>query len=74
MSALDDDELRRHDDVCPICHAGMANSDSDEGVVVLTHCGHVFHSACILRWLYRSQKCPYCFTLLKDRNESDGAS
>lgn len=34
----------------------------EEGVVVQTvdRCGHVFHPACILRWLMQNGSCPVC--------------
>lgn len=38
--------------VCPICH------DVLEDPLVISHCEHVFCSACIKDWLSRSKCCP----------------
>ena len=44
------------DTVCSICLDGM-NADSDAWRLT---CGHRFHTACIVKALRRSSKCPYC--------------
>ncbi|OAV96119.1 hypothetical protein PTTG_11909 [Puccinia triticina 1-1 BBBD Race 1] len=52
---------------CAICH------DEDEGVlnaIVVTRCGHIFHSHCLEEWyrheraIHPGNRCPYCNTTL----------
>jgi hypothetical protein len=41
---------------CVVC-AG----DCQDGEIVTTlPCGHMFHSACVMKWLYRNCTCPTC--------------
>uniref|UniRef100_A0A182PER2 RING-type domain-containing protein n=1 Tax=Anopheles epiroticus TaxID=199890 RepID=A0A182PER2_9DIPT len=41
---------------CSVCSELYVPSEH----VVITQCGHLFHHACIVRWLQRSQTCPEC--------------
>lgn len=44
-------------DFCVICAETMAEEGSP---VLVLSCGHVFHEACIRRWLTRRHTCPTC--------------
>ncbi|XP_077292184.1 uncharacterized protein LOC143915420 [Arctopsyche grandis] len=41
---------------CVICSDLFSQTDE----IVGTRCGHVFHHACLLQWIERSQSCPQC--------------
>ncbi|WVZ90956.1 hypothetical protein U9M48_037206 [Paspalum notatum var. saurae] len=45
---------------CAICLERCGGPDDGEGVVVRLPCTHVFHSACLDRWLRSRADCPYC--------------
>lgn len=54
---------------CCICLGGSDSGDDggssdsvggDNSSVSATECGHVFHEACLARWLSRSRSCPTC--------------
>ncbi|KQJ97699.1 RING-H2 finger protein ATL74 [Brachypodium distachyon] len=42
---------------CPVC---LEEFGDDDGVKVVPACGHVFHAACIDRWLGVRNSCPVC--------------
>ncbi|KAM4672699.1 RING finger protein 145-like isoform 2-T2 [Amazona ochrocephala] len=47
-------QLRQHrDDVCAICFQDMR-------VAVVTPCSHLFHAACLRKWLHVQDTCPMC--------------
>lgn len=46
-------QLRHHNDVCAICFQDMR-------VAVVTPCSHLFHAACLRKWLYVQDTCPMC--------------
>ena len=49
------------DDVCPICLEHFDPTKPEQKGFQLRECGpHFFHSACILKQLVRSGKCPVC--------------
>ncbi|KAL1396809.1 hypothetical protein pipiens_010239 [Culex pipiens pipiens] len=41
---------------CIICLRAYIESQN----VVSTHCGHIFHQKCIVKWFNRNQTCPDC--------------
>lgn len=41
---------------CCICLEGMCAGN----LAMTLPCSHVFHSACIMRWLHKAQNCPLC--------------
>ncbi|KAI7954939.1 hypothetical protein MJO28_005339 [Puccinia striiformis f. sp. tritici] len=53
---------------CAICH----DEDKDANEIVVTICGHIFHSHCIEEWHEHDRinrggiKCPYCNTEIED--------
>ena len=51
---------RRTEFDCPTCAVCLEDITEDKK---LLSCGHSFHSACISKWLCRSQSCPTCRTL-----------
>lgn len=55
-TATDNDSRLHKESECSVCLAGMR---SGEQISVLA-CAHTFHHACIVRWLARSRRCPYC--------------
>ena len=40
---------------CPICYEKITSKTS-----ITTRCKHVFHNACLERWMETSQTCPMC--------------
>ncbi|XP_072967844.1 RING-H2 finger protein ATL56-like [Typha angustifolia] len=42
---------------CAVCLEGFREMELCRA---LARCGHVFHAACVDRWLVRSPKCPIC--------------
>ncbi|PAV60620.1 hypothetical protein WR25_04564 [Diploscapter pachys] len=46
-------------DVCAICFSEM----SDEAVI--TPCKHIFHTACLRKWLAVKQVCPLCYSQVR---------
>jgi E3 ubiquitin-protein ligase RNF139 len=47
------EQLHRLDDVCAICQEEMKNAK-------ITPCNHLFHGACLRKWLYAHKNCPMC--------------
>eukprot|EP00474_Spongospora_subterranea_P010628 CRZ11086.1 hypothetical protein [Spongospora subterranea] len=52
-------------DTCAICMMDFqedVESDvpQEEGAVMLTPCGHVFHSICLITWMEQKMECPNC--------------
>lgn len=46
------------DEACSVC---LVEFESDDFVSKLSKCGHVFHGACIEKWVERNQfTCPLC--------------
>jgi len=43
-------------DPCCICLEGMCAGN----LAMTLPCSHVYHSACIMKWLHKSQNCPLC--------------
>ncbi|CAI9783240.1 unnamed protein product [Fraxinus pennsylvanica] len=44
-------------DVCAVC---LSDFKEDDGVRVLPECTHIFHVACIDKWLDSHHNCPLC--------------
>ena len=52
---------RRQLEVDEMCFACSTNYDSDDIVCQLSRCGHVFHSKCVGKLIYRKRSyCPFC--------------
>ncbi|KAK7864307.1 hypothetical protein R5R35_009561 [Gryllus longicercus] len=49
---------------CTICSDLFVAADA----VVGTHCGHLFHHACLIQWLERSKSCPQCRSNSNEKN------
>uniref|UniRef100_A0A182N4X2 RING-type domain-containing protein n=1 Tax=Anopheles dirus TaxID=7168 RepID=A0A182N4X2_9DIPT len=43
------------DIICTICWESL-----EDGSIMATSCGHIFHSQCIVNWTNRSYHCPEC--------------
>ena len=47
--------------VCPICFEALdTGATSQERRPYVLDCGHGFHTACVMDWFRRSDKCPMC--------------
>ena len=56
------EQLRANNDVCSICIHEM-------NAACITPCNHLFHSACLRKWLYIQDFCPLCHQkLVLERN------
>ncbi len=49
----------KEDAECIICTESL---NSDESVVILDKCGHVYHKKCVDKWRLQSNTCPECRT------------
>ncbi|KAL2461121.1 RING-H2 finger protein ATL18 [Abeliophyllum distichum] len=59
---LEDDQILGIEEICSICLMEFENEDL---VNKLPNCRHIFHMACIEKWLDRNQfTCPMCRSLL----------
>jgi len=47
------------DEEAELCSVCLCNYD-DEDVLIQLPCAHVFHEACISRWLLQDSSCPHC--------------
>ncbi|KAI9082781.1 hypothetical protein K1719_035238 [Acacia pycnantha] len=54
LENLDVKEDEKEKYQCCICLEDL------EQVSIMTHCHHIFHNNCIVRWLNVSYKCPLC--------------
>ena len=52
---------------CPICHEAIIRNRHT------TECNHIFHEACISRWLDANDTCPVCRTVIQEEEESEWA-
>ena len=50
----------QRDEPCLICMVPLSNVEIDEASYMLTPCGHVFHSSCLLNWFDYKLQCPTC--------------
>lgn len=60
-------QLSEYGDLCSICYSEM-------DAARVTKCNHLFHSACLKKWLYIQDKCPMChgpITLPPDMDKSE---
>ncbi|PAA80362.1 hypothetical protein BOX15_Mlig030976g3 [Macrostomum lignano] len=55
LSPASEELLQSMGDVCAICYSDLQHRDCR-----VTPCRHVFHSACIRRWIAVSMDCPMC--------------
>ena len=53
---IHDDTVDMGDDYCVICHEEWKYGD----MCYSTHCNHVYHSDCLMKWMERSKSCPTC--------------
>lgn len=51
-------KIYKEQDECPICKEMY----QEEEVIKELHCGHIYHTECIERWLELEKKCPCCNT------------
>ena len=56
-------------EVCVICCGDLNEKGREchvtgENTVRLQHCGHSYHSSCIVRWQQEKNSCPLCRTSL----------
>lgn len=49
-------------DVCAICFCELGAHES-----VITQCNHLFHTACLRKWLYLQDTCPMCHQIVYDQ-------
>ena len=47
-------QLEKHQDVCSICFGDLFSAAK------ITVCQHLFHAACLKKWLYLQDNCPMC--------------
>eukprot|EP01059_Diplonema_ambulator_P006218 TRINITY_DN1595_c0_g1_i3.p1 TRINITY_DN1595_c0_g1~~TRINITY_DN1595_c0_g1_i3.p1 ORF type:complete len:238 (+),score=14.50 TRINITY_DN1595_c0_g1_i3:170-883(+) len=67
-------DIREGNSTCCICFDEMV--PEEKNAKKLYPCNHLFHSKCIMMWLNRSLRCPYCRTKIrrartKKKRESD---
>lgn len=60
------DTCYNHSIDCPICLDKLGIGDETAHL----HCGHVFHSGCIYKWMDRDDRCPYCRVKTSKENVS----
>jgi len=63
QSISDISVARDNENCCPICMESFDNQigDTDEsGQYVIPECNHRFHTACLMEWFRREQRCPMC--------------
>eukprot|EP01087_Luapelamoeba_hula_P021833 TRINITY_DN7696_c0_g1_i1.p1 TRINITY_DN7696_c0_g1~~TRINITY_DN7696_c0_g1_i1.p1 ORF type:complete len:258 (-),score=21.23 TRINITY_DN7696_c0_g1_i1:52-825(-) len=66
---LNEQELSKCDDNCPICLMRMANNAKK------LPCGHIFHAPCLRSWLEHQHSCPTCrYSLLSAREATNVTS
>eukprot|EP00293_Proteomonas_sulcata_P004488 CAMPEP_0184327690 /NCGR_PEP_ID=MMETSP1049-20130417/143205_1 /TAXON_ID=77928 /ORGANISM="Proteomonas sulcata, Strain CCMP704" /LENGTH=382 /DNA_ID=CAMNT_0026649957 /DNA_START=335 /DNA_END=1483 /DNA_ORIENTATION=+ len=54
---------------CSICLMGMEEGQE----ATMLPCTHLFHYTCIMRWLARSRKCPFCRSEVTNPPPQDGS-
>mmetsp|Transcript_329 Transcript_329/g.344 ORF Transcript_329/g.344 Transcript_329/m.344 type:complete len:1132 (-) Transcript_329:39-3434(-) len=52
--------VQEDDTKCPICLGQFDTEESNSQLLVLKHCKHTFHSACLKTWLSTKTNCPLC--------------
>ncbi|KAB7506984.1 RING finger protein [Armadillidium nasatum] len=57
-------QLEKYSDLCAICYSEMSSAR-------VTKCSHLFHEACLRKWLYIQGKCPLCHRSINIHNEED---
>ncbi|GMT01625.1 hypothetical protein PENTCL1PPCAC_23799 [Pristionchus entomophagus] len=57
LAVASEEQIKNNADVCAICLQEMT-----EGQVRVTPCCHLFHSACLKKWLSVKQVCPLCYS------------
>lgn len=50
-----EDDLKREDDNCPICHSSLYKHNPDE-YLIETKCGHEYHFSCLMKWFIMSNE------------------
>lgn len=55
--SVSDDNL-----LCLICHEDINREELEQkpGAVPALVCRHIYHASCLIQWLEKSEKCPYC--------------
>lgn len=54
---------QENENCCPICMESFDNQSGDSnenGQYVIPECNHKFHTACLMEWFRREQRCPMC--------------
>ncbi|WP_422442036.1 MULTISPECIES: RING finger protein [unclassified Endozoicomonas] len=54
---------QKETDNCPVCLTPFAG----RAVTVLEPCSHMFHEDCLETWLSQNTTCPYCRTIVRER-------
>lgn len=52
---IENDFEEKMHDVCAICFCELSAHEA-----LITQCNHVFHTACLRKWLYLQDTCPMC--------------
>ncbi len=52
-------------DECPICLELITEIDGHQPTACKTKCNHIFHYACLQKWIERQDYCPNCSTNLR---------
>ena len=61
---LESDFEEKMRDVCAICFCELSAHES-----LITNCNHIFHMACLRKWLYLQDTCPMCHQLVYQQQQ-----
>jgi hypothetical protein len=62
-----EEELKEHDE-CIICYSNMTCTTAKK-----LPCGHIFHIACVKKWMQRTSSCPICRKAMTRTDRSDSS-
>jgi hypothetical protein len=58
-ASISDIHNHNDDDRCPICVESFDDAD-EANQYIIPECNHKFHTACLMQWFRREQRCPLC--------------
>jgi hypothetical protein len=65
----DEDFDSKSHEYCAICYCELYIHDAR-----ITNCNHIFHMACLRKWLYLSDQCPMCHQLVYQPSSSKSST